>query len=294
MHLKLEDVDVIVGVDQTGAVKPNGKAKTLPTAVLPRRADGSWTLKCTSNKKALGLESLQIDKLTELLARHGHDLHKSRTLVVVDSVIGLPGELQKSDDAEAELRSIMKRAAKKPKYGAKEAEVFFNQILQTHYNGSDEYPKRSVEQKLRANSVFRSRPYQKNIQTGTYRIWKDLTTPLVPTGSVCKTTLEQIELWPFTKARKPKVGRPVIIEGYPSLAWRLLNQTTRGKPLQLPKAVSAGVKNYKSLNQVSADHQDAAMLCLFAWSLLVEAKFSKPKQLSLEGDILGSHFVKAD
>src|SRR5690606_15146623 len=62
-----------------------------------------------------------------------------------------------------------------------------------------------------ANSVFQSRPYQKNIQTGTYRIWKDLTS-----GGPTRWA----NIWPFETERSELLDAPWIFEGFPSLLWR--------------------------------------------------------------------------
>jgi hypothetical protein len=290
--MKPQDFDAIIGIDQTGAIKPNGQPKPLPTALLVR--DTPWRLVCRNFERPLALNFLKLPNLTELLEAQNLSLSKARVLVVVDSVIGLPKALQKSACASSEIRKAITETRCQDGYGAKCAENFFSDLLKRHNASIESYPKREVELQLGANSVFRARPFQKNIQTGTYRVWKDLSSPFDASGPHSPTcTLDKVSLWPFESTTKPNAGMPILLEGYPTLAWRLLNNSQRGQPLRLDPNLKAMVQGLQGFKRVSADHQDAIMLCLLALTMLRNQTIKKRSQKqSLEGDILGSHLAQ--
>ena len=62
---------------------------------------------------------------------------------------------------------------------------------------------RQVDLLTGAQSVFRTHPFQRNIQTGTYRIWRDLAEESV------------FDFWPWKTPQTSKKSQ--IAEGYPSL-----------------------------------------------------------------------------
>lgn len=294
MILALDDFDAILGIDQTGAVKPNGQPKSLPVALVKKHSP-HWALELPEGSANHWLRSLELSELKEFFENFHLDLFAARILIVVDSVIGLPKEFQTSEDARSDIREWIQKASKHPGFGAKTAEVFFDQILKNlnKKQGAREilssYPQREVEIELSANSVFTSRPYQKNIQTGTFRVWKELSTKTEVQGFEAQSTLELVKLWPFEKIRQPGPGTITLAEGYPTLAWRLLNGTSRGKPLNnLPKEQTKVIGSIQNLKGQSPDHQDALMLALLAHHLIQKSLFIPPETHTIEGDILGA------
>jgi hypothetical protein len=65
-----------------------------------------------------------------------------------------------------------------------------------------------------ANSIFKLKPFQRNIGCGTFRIWKDL-------------AIDQswYSLWPLEDYTK---STSTIAEGYPSFVWKNFIQGKRG------------------------------------------------------------------
>ncbi len=145
------------------------------------------------------------------------------------------------------------------------AEEFFNSFKQ------EKFLSREIEKQLSANSVFTSRPFQKNIQTGTYRTWKDLS-----------LDIDKINIWPHLNYNSEYF---TLIEGYPTEAWKRLNNTNRfSKDLSILKKNCPEVEKIDIIKTFSKDHQDASLLALLCLTKLRDGIIFW--DATLEGDIL--------
>lgn len=256
-----------VGVDQTGRATAGGReAASLPAVSLVPEGD------------AYVLHEHALSGLTPR-ALEGLSLPPGDWHLVVDSVFWPlggrgAGRLWELFAAAARFEHQGRR------FGRDVAEAFFAQL-----QPPGPLPRRACEVAAGANSVFASRPYQRNIQTGTFRVWKDLGTHAEP----------WLNLWPFAEAAAP--GLPWLYEGYPSLAWkRLFSEVSpTGPPARRSDALRAWTRarfgnqvratatTWRALAQ-DADLADAAVLALAGWEW---ARQPGPRDREDEGWILG-------
>lgn len=156
-------------------------------------------------------------------------------------------------------------------FGRTSAEQFFDEILR----GGKTIPTRLCEELARANSVFRSRPFQKNIQTGTYRLWRDLATD---------PHFRDWRIWPYSKTQ----SKFTLFEGYPSLMWRQVGGVNSRAPEKLGRILKHyGVRTTpEQLRAIRAnsDLADAAMLALGGWVLWQKNQLFEPFQGFFESD----------
>jgi hypothetical protein len=218
--------DCIVGVDQTGAVTSSGKPRALATTVLIRKGD-DWVLHAThASGKPMSLPCFNSQYLEILLESFRHSLDANVGLMV-DCVLGLPWTSWKSaGERPGDLRSLIRHCAQADAYGRKAGEAFFSK-----WNSEPDFPRRQCERISGSNSVFQIRPHQKNIQTGTYRIWRDL---------ALAGDEDYFSFWPFDTPRR---GRPWIFEGYPTFYWRSLFGRRSRSPEAFASVVTA-VRSY--------------------------------------------------
>jgi hypothetical protein len=190
---KNKDFKFCIGIDQTGAVDVRGRPKPLPATILDCRKNLLF-------KTDLKLSGLRHHELIDLICSHFSGFKSTdQVLVCVDSVFGLPESLQvKPQEVFSKIKNYH---FQNKAYGATVAHSFFTQFLKSH-----EIPQRSVEQKVKANSVFKLKPFQKNISCGSFRVLKDLS-----------EDLSWFSLWPFEKPTQ----QFVIAEGYPSYFWKV-------------------------------------------------------------------------
>lgn len=248
-----------IGVDQTGAVDHHGKPKPLHAAIITNEGQG------------LRLSPLRLRQLShrEISPEFNGESLESY-IWVIDCVLGLPPGFPP-------LRKVMQRAAQKSCYGREAAREFFAELLLA--SKWESIPSRKVEILLGANSVFRNVPFQRNIQTGTFRIWKEL-------GS----DPQWFDLGGHEKRHR---NRSWIIEGYPSLAWRKLFSVKTRSTDEFPKLlkskfpfIKVSTSDLKEFRK-SADACDAAVLAIQAATQeQTLAKFSSP--MKPEGWILGA------
>ena len=245
-------IKIFIGIDQTGAVNHKGEPRHLNVSLIDLR------------KKPIYLTGLKLTGLTffsvqSLLQENISQIKNHQVLICVDTVFGLPHELQ------TKPQEIMKRSKKfsynQKNYGAETAYNFFKQFLL-----SEVIPERTVETLVKANSVFNLKPYQKNIGCGSYRIIKNLAQD--PTW---------FSLWPFDKLDK----QFIIAEGYPSYFWR----TEFNCPRRDLKYLS---EKFKKLNFANLDHADSFVLAYGASKSLDKLSTIKlSKKTQHEGWILG-------
>ncbi len=233
-----------LGVDQTGAVNARGVPKPLPACMLEGSKFEFFALPHFSKTEVLKHEP---------------------SSAIIDCVLGMPRDLNLS------FRQALKRLSGQETYGRVAAEQFFLQI------GGGKIWHREVEVLAKANSLFRSRPFQKNIQTGTYRFWLDMA---------------RDPEWFCVPWLSGEAGRPglKLFEGYPSLLWRKLFAT----PQRDPRQIEAWTKRLYKLKWGSSESRlvlkdpnfaDALVLALGGRELLAN---ETPARLDHEGWILGA------
>lgn len=228
--LNLKNYDYIIGIDQTGATL-NGQPKPLPCAFIDPRKN--------SIQLGLWLSSFNLESFKNLIP----NFLEQKTLIIVDAVLGFPKKL------EMNIFEIMTLIGKNQGYGMKAAEVFFNQ-LKKEYNITGN-PLRSIEKKLGANSVFTPYPFQKNVQTGSYRILKDLS-----------SDEKWYNILPFEMDAQFEHH---IIEGYPSKAFKELLNTKRSREMFNFFLESLDLAIYRQ-DELTLDHIDSAILALQAYA----------------------------
>lgn len=242
---------IYLGVDQTGAVDRKGVPKPLPACLLIENQVRFFYLKSFT---VTSIESeLETKKLESLL-------------ICVDCVLGLPKEIKTS------WREAINFTKDFNGYGRAPAKDFFRTL------GCGQRPRRQVELDCNANSVFQETPFQKNIQTGTFRIWKDLNSA---PGDFYAPAIET----------QHSPNQLPIFEGYPSLSWKLLLKSRHRNA----SAIKALLKihhpeikwNKKHQEHVNRDSNlsDAFLLALTMKQFRSEAFTSTP---SPEGSIMGA------
>lgn len=248
--------EIFLGIDQTGAVLPGSagtRAKPLPWAAVFAEGDRA---RLVLPQEALG--RLHLGPLRKAL----HLTPRNRMAVLVDCVLGLPPGRLRWPDVLNELTHVTEP------FGRSSAEAFFESLLARHSLSAGTIPTRLCEEQAGANSVFRSRPFQKNIQTGTYRLWRDLASD---------ADFPQWSVWPFS----PEPQSPALFEGYPSLLWRQLARL----PSRQPDRLAAWLKHVK-IRFSSSDEQcfctdpdlaDAVMLAAGGWVLDREGQLTEPR-----------------
>lgn len=185
---------IFLGIDQTGAVDRRGRPKPLPACLIKNNSVSLFYLESFSEKIVL----LKPD------------------LICIDCVLGLPVTTQFS------LREALAQTKDYKTFGRDVAQAFFANL------GAGKKHTRTVEVTLNANSVFTVHPFQKNIQTGTYRFWKEMA--------------ESPDWFYFPALPKEKVrksNRIPVVEGYPSYYWKILLKKNHRTPKELIKILKS-------------------------------------------------------
>ncbi len=201
---------VFIGIDQTGAALQKGvRAKPLPLAAID---EDEGSLRLTT----AWIPSFTFEALQKALPM---PINSCETAILIDCVFGLEEKVWRGLDTN--IWSLFREAASdtavRRGFGLAPAAEFFDELLRRSRVG-DSFPVRRCERIAKANSVFRTRPYQKNIQCGTYRIWRDL-------GSSAK---HWAQIRYFTPQQEVSSEKPWLFEAYPSLFWReILGLRTR-------------------------------------------------------------------
>jgi len=284
------DFKLFVGVDQTGASRPGGRgAYPLATAMIFETAPGSWRL-CLTDARGRGLSlarftptdmALLLETQTALPRKRVGGVADAAWMV--DCVFGLPSVVlaprhpRAKPDSQALWREISRARRftfEGKDFGRAPAESFFQSL-----RPAGKPPRRKCEVLSGANSVFHFEPYQKNVQTGTYRIWKDM--------AEARDGEPWANFWPMDSAqlggRAGKRGRPWIFEGYPSLFWKNILGTSSRTPKILPSLLE---KNFSDHLDISADdrrlmtqdpdYADAAVLAVGGCLLQKNGKLWEP------------------
>ena len=277
--------EAFLGVDQTGAaVRGGAAARPLPCALL-RRAGARWRL-TVRDRWLPALDAASVDAITGGVAP---------VALMVDCVFGLPRSIARplglpGRGAQPLWRLFERAAAGEalPRYGRAAGEAFFAALAASAGGVTVPLPRRDCEVCSNATSVFQTRPYQRNVQTGTHRIWRDL----AARGSGWAS------IWPFEPPAAPRV----LFESFPTLFWqRLFGLRTRSRP-DLPAAIARAFRGRARLDVDDWDaivsdpeRADAAVLALGGLLLQLDARLLEPfagftprvRRLGLEGWIAG-------
>jgi hypothetical protein len=194
----------LLACDQTGAKDSRGLPKPLPAAVVQLQFNPFLIeeVACLSLAQLLPpqqLKDISINPLTQVW-------------YILDTVLGLPKTCGRVVDHE--LFMAAKEYRHKHGLGLQAAHQFFQSLLpkreETKISEPPIHPRRRIEEELKAQSVFALTPYQRNIASGTYRIWSELAdwNPL------------NYRIWPDSlpddESTHPRV---TLVEAYPSAIW---------------------------------------------------------------------------
>lgn len=250
-----------LGIDQTGAVDQNGVPRPLPICYLAAKGSGS-------SKNNIHDFSIELDYLRRLEPQVIWDRWPGKNAaIIMDCVLGLPKDLNK------DWRAAVHAAVHTEGFGRKAARDFFREL-----EGSSR-KHRAIELKLSANSVFQEHPFQKNIQTGTFRLWKEI-----------GMHGQQVHVpWvePPLKSRRRVLP---VFEGYPSWVWKTLLRSPKRDPGNLSSLMKrAGFSLKLSARQrrlIAKDPNlaDALVLALAGYAWLNQERSRPPNP---EGWILG-------
>jgi hypothetical protein len=194
-------------------------------------------------------------------------IRPERLVIAIDCVLGLPASLA------VPWREALSLTLKFEGYGRKPAAEYFRTI------GQGQVPRREIEYITKANSMFQERPFQRNIQTGTFRFWKEMA---------------QHPDWfyvPYLTREPSPQGRVPIFEGFPSLSWKQIFGFKTRKPADLPEAIHRVfpeanlARKDASLLRKDPHFADAAVLA-FAMRTLYRAELKRKPDV--EGWILGA------
>jgi hypothetical protein len=224
-------VDLVVGIDQTSRPRP------LPFVALRRKGNG-WVLESGALRQFSpeGFEAC------------GVPVRTSRTWITADCVLWpLLGTGE---------RGMWKTFGEASRFSGAASRFFRD------HRGARDF--RKADLLARAQSVFRELPYQRNIQSGTFRIWSGL-------GGA-----PWLNVWPFCERAHPR--RAWLAEGYPSLFWRSVLLQKKRDPAMLSPWIRARwgrlirVERGTEERLLDPDFADAAVLCLCSFELLADQK----------------------
>lgn len=227
----------------------------------------------------LEISSLTRSEIHKLLDNFCVGWIAKQVVICVDSVIGLPKGLNVSISEILERVQDFEYQGKK--WGALTAFYFFNSFLKPpgpsrlinlssqnlETSIKNDLPQRKAEVLTKANSVFKLKPFQRNIGCGSFRVLKDLS----------KDT-SWFSIWPFQSSSK----KIQIAEGYPSFFWKKFLHLSRRDLLLLSK-------KFPQFEFNSIDHADSFVLAWGAYETLKSKNWPSklPSISKKEGWILG-------
>ncbi len=238
------------GIDQTGAVLKTGRAKPLPCCLIEGKSIHFFYLNFFDFRQIKS----EFPNITE-----------EKSQFCVDCVFGLPVELP------FDFRKVLNKTNAFKGYGRKPASEFFHSL------GNGQVHRRKIEILCHANSVFQDKPFQKNIQTGTFRIWKDLAS-----GS-------DWFYFPAIEGSQYTEGAP-LYEGYPSLSWRRLFQVRKRSPKELTRLLKkAGYQVNWTRKHQEQVNKDSNLADAFVLALTIKLFYNETLHIvpNPEGFILG-------
>jgi len=299
-----EPIQIALGVDQTGATQNQGsRFRPLPVARAWRTkgAPREIHLQVLHPGTRTPFWAAQFDRLALLGVIADVELGDRCPRVLVDAVLGLPFDITSQNHLQGDLRAALRDAGqffvRRQREGLSHrgrlaAEAYFEGLLKS-LPGTQGVPTREAERLAGANSVFLSRPYQKNVQTGTFRIWVELARWLDEETSHQDVCFPHHDPSTFISPQKWRVE-----ESWPSLLWR----TLLGVKVRSPKELGGALKSLEKSRKIRffcdsenlefcathPDHADALVLAL-GGILLPESQQQGPPG---EGWITG--LVKAE
>jgi hypothetical protein len=270
-----------LGVDQTGRRLKSGKAAPLPACSLTVEGEHATLKACDEKLKPLYLDAMTSQCVVNAVSGSASPPYA----LVLDCVFGLPEAVRLSQGLSAHPFDCFERLNKSLYsdlgYGREAASSFFLDLW-----SQPSIPARCIESIAGSNSVFRRHPFQRNIQTGTFRIWKDIATGF---------HRNECGFWPWDNAESGT--HPFwFFEGYPSFFWRTLfgfQNRCPGKLVEKLESIQGLSIVGQDIISQSADHADAAVLAVGAWLLQRSGRLWAPVGLSplpagvQEGWILG-------
>ncbi len=301
-----------LGIDQTGARDSKGQPKPLPSCLIFEDQIHFFYLKTLS-------KSHIVQQITFLSSKKGKTKDKipvgpseshravNQIIICLDCVIGLPKSLG------LKWRKAVNSTLSEPGYGRETARIFFERILNktksiesslpsirpqsvkplNYQVNQAAFPRRECEIRLKANSVFQSHPFQKNIQTGTFRLWKELAqSPNDFYAPAVEPSPKQ------SRSKKQGSDQPIpIFEGYPSHSWRIIFGVKARDPENLNKLMGTHFPKLKwtksHQTQVSRDSNLGDALVLALTLLKLQSELSKTiNTKSSEGFILSERLSK--
>ncbi|MFN8943679.1 MAG: hypothetical protein ACK5WZ_03550 [Pseudobdellovibrionaceae bacterium] len=258
-----------LGIDQTGAVQPNGLARPLRCSLFFHQQIFLFSI------SRFSLDEIDEGIIQILPKKIKDSYHRKFLFILLDSVLGLPRKIYKSADENFfDYCKLARNFSFDDKfYGAVTANSFYLQFLDQ--TGNKEIPKRTCEVLTKANSVFKMTPFQKNISCGTYRILREL------------DDIKNIHF--FHLQKNPNFQKPMLAEGYPSLYWReFIQSRSRDLSYLKPWLKSLQVKTNQSSAKLihDPDYADATVLALTPWLIfqgftstnLAFEKFNDPQE----------------
>lgn len=213
----MSEFSYFLGIDQTGAAICNGaKAKPLKVCLAVKQQKQWKFYNQINSSTGLTLLSLSPKSVSNLLSRFDIPWPNAKVAILADCVFGLPEAVYprvSSFSPHAQLWRLFSKtlshSTDQAIFGMKVSESFFSKFL----SGKGNLPRRECEIISGSSSIFTTRPFQKNIQTGSYRIWRDL---------VSENSAPWLNVWPFATPKDYIKDAAWIFEGYPSFFWREL------------------------------------------------------------------------
>lgn len=247
-----------IGIDQTGAVDVLKQPKPLPTCMIRGNCLDFFYLRAVS-----------LNALNKCIQVHSPEVDIQ---IAIDCVFGVPSKVG------VPFRTVLRKTLQMEGWGRQTANAFFTSL------SPGQFSQRRVEVLTGAQSVFQTVPFQRNVQTGSFRIWKELA---------------QEEGWfyfPYLDER-PSKGLVPIYEAYPTLSWKKLFGLKVRKPEFLESLVKS---HYPHINfaphslaavKKDANFADAAVIALH----LHEHSHTEPRYPTHpEGWILGASERKGE
>jgi len=274
----------VLGIDQTGAARKRGTvAKPLPVCLGAQLQPGRWRITAVNQvgNRPLQMSGLTPSALNEIRAQSGLPVNHGPLAVVVDAVLGLPESVGCEDMNE--LWEIVSRTQDYSGYGLRVGKRFFSDLLddgnelllQSSKRSLSGFPLRECDRLAKANTVFSPRPFQRNVQTGTYRIWKDLSS---------QGRNRWFRWWPFENGGQPSDGEVWLFEGYPGYMRRQFFRAVR-KDDDAAALATASLAPVLSIDVDSAtielfrrdrNVEDAALLVFGTLALMARGRLWEP------------------
>ncbi len=259
----------VFGIDQTGASVGSARAKPLKACELILNLDGNIH----------DLRFFAIPHLGEWVKTLKQN---EKNHIFIDCVFGLPIRLHQINPSKSIrdwIYSSKDYTFLDKHFGSAVSQSFFAQIKYFYKIHETSTPRREQEIQLNSNSVFTIHPFQKNIQTGTFRIWKELS-----------QVLDEILIWPIDYYLQEELN-VIFYEVYPSYFYKkLFNVSSRSAgpvikylndyPLKLNSQNSSHINN--------SDFCDALVAALGGYNCLKTNNFSQffSDEAFFEGQIL--------